>query len=1466
MDEIIEEEAAQSDVIEGSAEPRDAIERSVEAQKAVESNEEPQDAIEVKEEPRAVIAGKEEPQPGGRYERWKRDLLDITLRNPLINYKLNRAGVPLINDDSETIAALLSGGGQLFIVPQPPAKEPNKPMTDLMRRHLWIDPELPQTVKSNLENGRLTALFKEDELAKRLTDMFRKARLMQEESGASPLFAAVGFLKWQEADKPGEDRYSPLVLFPAELTRKSARAGYAVHMTGDEATANLSLIEMLRVNFKIDISALKNLPQSEKGGPDMSGVFAAVREKIAEQTNWEVIEAASIGLFSFSSFVLWNDLVTRENTLREHPLTGSMISGLNDPRMYEAVFAEDSDPHLYLPVDADSSQIRAAAGAADGKTFVLFGPPGTGKSQTITNIIGNALAHGKKVLFVAEKIAALNVVKKRLDRLGLWDFCLELHSNKAQKKNFYEQFDRVLELAENAKDVNYADAAAKLAAAEEELQNFNAAMNKKRKIGCSVFEGINKIISAGGAEDGIDVACVDITREQYEAGLDALKNLTDIGALLGGPVNSAFYHATVSEYTFALRDRVVKLSKEITGNYHGFAAAIDKFSEVVKKPKNNISFKKFENIENLHEAFTSAVYYSKMNGFNRFFASLFSGRYRKMRKCGYFGKLRAYIQNNAQEADDILSALDSFILPERGLREALGYGTAYQSGDDYALEIFAAAEDFAASVATLKDYCIYRATKDKCCVYPQLDEVVSEYHSGSVGENARDLFVRGFWQNWLLAEVSADPELNVFSPGEYATKRERFKAFTNHVSDISKKEIYLKMAAKLPNFKYASMASSEPGILMRAVKNRGRGVTIRGLFERVPAVLQSVKPCMLMSPLSAAQYLPQNYPQFDIVVFDEASQLLTCEAVGAVSRGKSTVVVGDPKQLPPTTFFRSQLDDGETDFEVLDMESVLDDMLALNVQQNKLLWHYRSEHESLIAFSNVNYYDGSLITFPSTDDTQSRVCFKKVEGVYDRGGTRTNQKEAEAVVNGLFEALADEEKSKLSYGIVTFNITQQNLIEDLVDKRLAKEPGFEKFFGGDNGVFIKNIESVQGDERDVIIFSVTYGFDKDGKMTANFGPVNRDGGWRRLNVAITRACKQIIIYSTIMPESIDLAKTSARGVKGLKDFMSFAINPEVYFTRYPAKAGTAFVSSVAEELKKAGLNAAANMGRSDNKIDVAVRGEDGKYILGILCDDGGTPMSASARDREYGRENFYRRMGWKITRVYALEWWQNRDAEIKRIINIINGGEDDGAQGAGGDAAAEIASATEIAYNPNIPLPQVEYAEPNIGPSRSAEQLYVYTSINIVNSQIRKLVEVEGPISEHILKRKLAAVWGVSRMTQKYNDQIDACIRRLDLVTNTTQNIRFFWRDRESVDMKVFRTNNGTRRVEDIPKEEFAVAALYIMQNALSISADDLSRETARLFGFTKTPAAAARIGFALSLLTAQGKIEKSGDTYKLIK
>ncbi|MCD7849296.1 MAG: DNA2/NAM7 family helicase [Parabacteroides sp.] len=356
------------------------------------------------------------------------------------------------------------------------------------------------------------------------------------------------------------------------------------------------------------------------------------------------------------------------------------------------------------------------------------------------------------------------------------------------------------------------------------------------------------------------------------------------------------------------------------------------------------------------------------------------------------------------------------------------------------------------------------------------------------GSEASDALLKGVYHQLAQKAIDADETLRLFNGLIFEEMIEKYKHLTLEFQELSKKELYSRLASRIPSITMEAASSSEVGILKRNISNGGRGMSIRKIIDQIPTLLPRLCPCMLMSPISVAQYIDLDAEKFDLVIFDEASQMPTNEAVGAIARGKALVVVGDPKQMPPTSFFTStQVNEEEAEFD--DMESILDDCISLSIPSRHLTWHYRSKHESLIAFSNAQYYESKLYTFPSVDDRTSKVRLVRVNGSYDKGHTRSNRAESEAIVKEILHRLRTLELSDKSIGVVSFSQVQQNLIEDMLFEELNKYPELEKKATQCNEpIFIKNLENVQGDERDIILFSIGYGPDKSGNVSMNFGP------------------------------------------------------------------------------------------------------------------------------------------------------------------------------------------------------------------------------------------------------------------------------------------------------------------------------------------------------------------------------------------
>lgn len=528
------------------------------------------------------------------------------------------------------------------------------------------------------------------------------------------------------------------------------------------------------------------------------------------------------------------------------------------------------------------------------------------------------------------------------------------------------------------------------------------------------------------------------------------------------------------------------------------------------------------------------------------------------------------------------------------------------------------------------------------------------------GRVTRDELVGAFdyaYARWVAETiVNEDEVLSGFLAERREAVIEAFVAADEKVCELARQIVKARIGSAVPtqtNFG----KDPEWGTLAREINKKARHMPLRQLFGRIPNVMTQLAPCIMMSPLSIAQYLPAEAKPFDVVIFDEASQIPVWDAIGAIARGSQLIVVGDPEQLPPTSVGQRGVDhdddDGST---VQSQQSILDECLASNIPSMRLSWHYRSRHESLIAFSNAKYYRGELMTFPSPLTRDTAVRYVHVEGgIYERGGAKVNRKEAEAVVAEVVRRLKTSSKS---IGVVTFNGDQQRLIENMLDQARRSDPTLEPHFDRNQTrepILVKNIENVQGDERDVIIFSVAVGPDKTGRVTAQISSLNSQGGHRRLNVAVTRARSELLVFATLRPEQIDLGRTSAKGVVDFKHFLEFAEHGARAIAEAFSPTGrdteSPFEDAVMGALQRRGWEVHPQVGVSFFRVDLGIVHPDfpGRYLAGVECDGATYHRSATARDRDRLREMVLTGLGWRVRRIWSTEWWMDALSAAEKI-------------------------------------------------------------------------------------------------------------------------------------------------------------------------------------------------------------------------
>ncbi len=1354
-------------------------------------------AEELEEEQSLVTARKRT-----RMENWQLKLLDLSMRNNLLNSKTDKAQLKLILDNPAKLEDELAHGKSFHLK----GIEPIMPLKEAIKQDNQeeINRIIHEQVTTAYNKGTLIALphnnnIDGNDLEKKIYKLYLAARKDMEESGYNTLYIACGFLKWVRRDKGKQTLMAPLLLIPVRLTRKTVKSGFRLQTTDEDPRINLTLLELLKTEYNIRIPELEGELPTDASGLDVAGIFNIVRRAIKDFDGWEVSDLCTLGIFSFAKYLMWKDMCDREAELKANPIVSHLAADERAPFPVQVGFPQPSTldneanaAEVYTPLSSDSSQLSAILAAGRGKNFVLIGPPGTGKSQTIANMIAHCLGHGKTVLFVAEKSAALTVVYNRLKRIGLGDICLELHSNKAVKKDVIAQFKASLDALEQPeKKSTWARSVSSMLQVRFGLNLMPWELHHLYPDGTSLYEDICLLaeapempqlpppsdnILAISAEE--KAATTELTYElcnhfapvahlfpgvadviraahysmQWEDDLaELLPRFSRAAERREAAMKALMNELNLSEYEFAGKQaqliRLFILAARTYGQNNTpllpstAADAMKSLQELARQAteyrlcRENLSLPYPENLEeepDIPRLYTEWREAQFSNFISRFFTNR---RIRKALQILAFSRKTPDVGTDLERLMTMRRLKETSEMKDTSLSH-FRKGTKTQQGDvDAAQAIadelntipdvqplcykyltaeanpFAPGSTAASHITTLKT-CAEEYDKLASELTILLGCSISHFESNSnAAQKANELLaIRREWRQVVLWNECAAKAANPMTKAvvEKLKSREltpdnaedavsinfsrsrlraavdasntltRFSAPTHEqqITDFRKKDEKLLTSAglHLQNLLRTQALghthyAKELAELQHEIGKQRAHKAIRKLLSLTPNVSRMLKPCMLMSPLSVAQYLTPEDQPFDVVIFDEASQIPVWDAIGAIARGKSAVIVGDPRQMPPTSFFsRGKTSEGdEEDDEVeVDLESILDECLACGIPQMNLTWHYRSKSESLIAYSNRNYYENKLVTFPAPVAKDTALQYHYVEGTYERGSSkRYNKKEAKALVDNVLAVLRSpgfEYNEMTSIGIVTFNTQQQALILDLFEKARSEDDSLEPFFDEENpeAIFVKNLENVQGDERGVIYFSTTYGPDEKGNISMNFGPLNQTGGERRLNVAITRARTGMRVFSSMKPEDIDLNRTRARGAKDLRGFLECArMGANAYFNNTTATgkaAESGLQRAICTALAQRGWKCVSNLGVSGFRVDIAIAHphQPGNMLAGIVLDGPGYAGAATARDRDVLRESVLQSLGWKLCHIWALDWWRDPKGYADTIHGQLN--------------------------------------------------------------------------------------------------------------------------------------------------------------------------------------------------------------------
>ncbi|MDO4628825.1 MAG: DUF3320 domain-containing protein [Planctomycetia bacterium] len=1572
---------------------------------------------------------------------WERRLLDLGLRNSLINMRLKRNVIPILAESLDQLEDALADGSD-FAIHCKPAEWPT-PSDETNLGTLHDLGSFKELIRTEFQNKRLRTTLTEQELATALKEMYRSAKVALEENGANALYLSLGLLRWYETERSSKERYAPLVMIPVEIIRKSANQGYVIRLREDEPQMNITLLEKLTQDFKITVPGLDPLPRDEHGIATRH-IFTTLREAIMGQKRWEVLESAYLGIFSFSQFVMWNDLRNRSEELAQNKIVRSLMDGkLSWDAKEMSLERTGLKNNTLLPLPTDASQQFAVESAANGESFVLHGPPGTGKSQTITTMIANSLAQGKTVLFVAEKMAALQVVEKRLDKLGIGSFCLELHSNKSTKRGVLEQLQKAMEVTKTRSPEEFALKSQEITQLRAELDGYAEALHRTQKCGLTLFQLVNVYEENSNALEHASVTLPlsfrfssdyvnALTPEMLRVEIQQVTQLISAAKAVGHPANHPLKEVGSTVYSQKFKFDLLPILDEYEVELARFSKIATQFATEtgLKIPTTEKDFRNLvavaqeilvwadlpkvwatrddlaqysvllksgvvQFIQNRKKAEELRVKLSEFwqDSFFELDGTTLATEY-KIASAKWFIFRMMHLRNLTKQLQSHMktpvnstlmgthliylrdyqkrmSASADFLKKMENGHGSMNYSTAADvdrllnqcilasesvarlqrlPNSEYIRKTLCGETKFQASVQKLleawekfveKEKPITELLKPKmdaekpwvenCTSFcgsvrenrhmlrewtvwnevaetvqkTELAQIVSLYESEIEHDQILPAYRKAVSQVLIINLVDSESVLARFSGMQFNDKIAQFKRLDAEFMELTQEEIYYTLAAKIPNFTVEAAKSSELGILQRAIHSGGRGVSIRRLFEQIPNLLPRLCPCMLMSPISAAQYLDPKRAPFDVVIFDEASQLPTSKAVGALARGRDAVIVGDPKQMPPTSFFSASSMD-EDNYEIEDLESILDDCLALNLPETHLLWHYRSRHESLIAFSNHKFYENRLLTFPSVNDRESKVTFVPVKGTFDRGKTRQNRAEAEAIVAELKRRCHDPKLAEKSVGVVTFNINQQGLIDDLLLEACKTDSELENWVrNAEEPLFIKNLENVQGDERDVILFSIGYGPDAEGKVFMNFGPLNRDGGWRRLNVAISRSRHEMMVFSTLQPEQINLSRTSSEGVTALKAFLEYASGMPLAMsesdTQLRLKWCNGIITEICERLHAAGYQTAQRVGHSAYRLDIGVvdPADKNRYLLGILLDGPCYGETKNTRDRELAQIQVLEGLGWAIHRVWTLDWLEKSETEIERILakleELKNSPRTDVSENSGSGATRKPADIhadvsldnvkenvveNEISSEKLTNISEVGQSEtenktlentfPVYKPTNltvktlSADELTASQNIREIQSRILQILKAEAPILEGMLTWRVVTSFGITRRGARIQSHLEQIYSAMGLTFTTQDNEKVFWGELNPTQYTGIRVTDADvyrRDVKEIPVKEVANAVCYALAQQIALNDDDLIRESAKIMGYTRVTVNVTQL-FQLATQHAEkiGRITRTGN------
>jgi len=1530
-----------------------------------------------------------------KIEAWKNKLIDLSRRNPLLNFKATKVTTIKIIDElpTEVFKSMVVENNSFHFLPKEVSMEEffdenesiqnDEPegefyvydIAELEEKHIDLN------LQTNLTNERLQ---------KNLKRIHFRANQLMEEQGYNILYLTLGMLEWYEATQSEIKNRSPIIMLPVELKKGSIRSKYKIYPIDEEPFINPALQYKMNSEFSLDITDI----QLENGLFDPMDCFKRINELIKLNSRWKITNEIFLGLFSFAKFVMFKDLEKYNNIFKNNQIVQA-LAGVNKNAVdngAEYPTADELDEKrkpldLYQVLNADSSQQEAIEAVKAGNSIVIQGPPGTGKSQTITNLIAELLANNKKVLFVSEKMAALNVVYNRLKIIGLGNYCIEIHSRKSNKRHVLNQLRDSYESTHPGKPI--------INGKIDELLKCRKKLNEYSKVLHTPVKPFNKapywFIGELNQLSEIEILDIDfselsnISFEQYLSIISTIETLKERIEMIGHPHNHPFWGCEIKNINEYEQQQISKslhsvlqqfenicckiknLSSELSIELIDFSTTISYcqlltvLSQNHSIPKSlltvldvNQYYSQIEHVldkidlfnsqkDKISEKFKKEIFNEEINEIKDLFKTKYKSFWRiflpnyyktKKRVTKYFIRSDAHLSYNEiiPNLEDILENIETGKeINETKSNLTMPLSSLWCGIDSNTNTIKTAITWFKnyseSRISELDDNNLSKFILDSSSISAELinvkatlEEIIPKFINGLENVlkifdvNRKSLFINGIkkthfseinvlltrwktnihlivdWSRYqrtfvdcynaglepFLEKIYSDesgiedlilkfkksflfrqfqivlneiPTLKQFEALTQDQIVKKFQELDSFQLELAKNRVLTNLYERKPDSSWEGTKSSQLGYLQRQFRLKRGHHPIRRIFNNIPNIVQQLCPCMMMSPLSLSQYIDPEKIEFDFVIFDEASQMSPVNSLGAIIRGQHLVCVGDTKQLPPTTFFdrAEQIEINDDDLATPDLESILDECLTIGMKEFYLKWHYRSRNESLIHFSNINFYKNKLNTFPSpvrNNKESGLSLFQINDGIYDRGGSQRNVREAQIIAKEVFRHYKTNPEKSL--GIGTFSQAQQTAILDELETLRRNDLSLEHYFSDniDESFFVKNLETIQGDERDIIFISVGYGRDVNGKITMNFGPLNKAGGERRLNVLVTRAREKVVVFSSITGNDFDLSKTQAIGVHKLKQYLDFAQSNgmnNALINQAEDLSGefdetNIFERSVYEQLQRKGVKVIPQVGYAGYKIDFGILHPDNpsKFILALECDGASYHSSYTARDRDRLRQQVLENLGWKFYRIWSTDWFLNPYREMSKLLGAIENAKSSPLNLSNHSLKTEL-EVEEVEQSTNHNNLGIEIITYKIFPVViKGPPEFFYLSFN--QKLILDIVDVESPIHIKELCLRIIQHYWMNKVGSKILSRIEFMIKKLHKSGNIYYNNYFVYNsDKPYLKIRTRENPCSVTNIDLVSNDEINNAIILILSKEISIPRIELLPKVARIFGYQHT-------------------------------